>query len=381
MKKIYFVKDEEVWENIQGSAAFDKDSFAGVFFVDFPEKFSGNRVPNIEINGLEKFSNSDVSGVIAVNTGMIEDLWQFSKSYLFLMSLEIARTLKQNGIKFSFWGAFSPYLHVHGKFPAITFELGRMAARTKCTAELIDEIFKTFPQEFIGKEIDMWIAIEDSCATDALDLAEALDLPRVFSYYSTYALKDRVIAFPDYKSCYNEEKFWDSVNVTSKCLEAAAKPYQDEHLFWRGSTFTTLSRRCLFELGKKYQQYFKIEDMTRGGEFIPMVEQSKYKYLIDTRGNAWSDRLQILLKLGRVVFIVDRPYREWFFDKMRPMEHYVPVEEDLSDLLEKFFYMESHPELYDKISRNLKEFVLENLTPQKILLYAKELILRYGVVN
>lgn len=143
----------------------------------------------------------------------------------------------------------------------------------------------------------------------------------------------------------------------------------------------SFSRKCLFELGKKYPQYLQIEDVTKGGDFIPMTAQAKYKYLLDTRGNSRSGRLQTLLKLGRVVFIADRPYREWYFDRLRPMEHYVPVKEDMSDLIEKYCYMEQHPELYDKIVSNLREFVEENLSPRRILLDAKELILRYGVVD
>ena len=112
-----------------------------------------------------------------------------------------------------------------------------------------------------------------------------------------------------------------------------------------------------------------------------MTEQAKYKYLIDTRGNSWSCRLQTLLKLGRVIFVADRPYREWYFNRLRPMEHYVSVKEDMSDLIEKICYMERHPELYEKIVGNMREFVEENLSPRRIIFDAKEMILRYAVVD
>ena len=220
----------------------------------------------------------------------------------------------------------------------------------------------------------------DECALAALNLANALDLPYVFSYFTTYAMKDRVIAFPDYESRYNEQIFQNDIYAHARCKEAASKPWQDNRAFWRGSLFTSFSRSCLFELGKKYPQYLVVEDSTKG-QYFPMIEQVKYKYLIDTRGNTWSSRLQTLLKLGRVVFIANRPYRDWYFDRMVPMKHYVPVEEDMSDLIEKICYMERHPEIYEKIVNNLREFVEENLTPRRIVFETKELILRYGIVE
>lgn len=383
MKQILFVRNNQILEEVAGK--IDKSSVAAIYNLDFFEKIPGNNLPDeLPINGLDRFKDDSGGGVyhalIIVNKGAPKDSTQFGGSYFYRLSLAIARTLKRNGISFSFWPDKSSYSHIHGVFPNVIFDLGN-DTRDKLTAGLIIETFRTFPQDFAGKKIDMWIAVHDFCANDALDLAYALDLPHVFAYYTSYAMKDRVIAFPDFNCCYNEKKFFDPINATSKCLEAASKPWQDSHLFWRGSLFVSFSRQCLFELGKKYPQYLKIEDFQKDGKLIPMTEQAKYKYLIDTRGNAWSGRLQTLLKLGRVVFVADRPYREWFFDKMIPMKHFVPVEEDMSDLIEKICYMERHPEIYEKIVSNLREFVEENLTPRRILFETKELILRYGVVE
>lgn len=382
VKQIFFVKNTQVWENI--SKHVDKNSVAKVYdFNLFDESSAHIVIPDeFPIDDLENFKSDSENyhAVIALNTGIPKDGWQFSQSFFFRLSLAVARTLKRNGIKFSFWEPFSPFIHIYGELPNMVCENTRDTFRLPKTFDLISEVFQTFPQEFAGKKIDMWIAIEDTCAIDALDLAEALDLPHVFSYYTTHAMKDRVIALPDFNCCYNEDKFWDPINITSQCMKIASLPWEDSHLFWRGSLFVSFSRRCLFELGKKFPQYLKIEDMN-AGENIPMIAQAKYKYLIDTRGNSWSGRLQTLLKLGRVVFIADRPYREWYFDKLKPWEHYVPVKEDMSDLIEKICHMERRPELYEKIVGNLREFVEENLTPRRIVFDTKELILRYGVVE
>lgn len=385
MRQIYFVRNNEVWEDI--SKQIDLKSVVAICNLDFFEKIPGNTLPDeIPLDVLNKFKNDDsggggdISAVIAVNTGAAKDKQQFSESYFFRLSLAVARTLKRNGIAFSFWNPFSPYLHVYGQFPNLSVEVSNDSYRNPHTLGLLQEVFQTFTTEFIGKAIDIWLAMDDECALKALDLAKALDLPYVFSYYTTYALKDRVIALPDYESIYNEKKFSNSINSNVRCKEAAKRPWQDNRVFWRGSLFTSFSRSCLFELGQKYPQYLCVEDSTKG-QFIPMIAQTKYKYLLDTRGNAWSSRLQTLLKLGRVIFIADRPYRDWYFDRLKPMKHYVPIREDMSDLIEKVCYMEQHPEIYDDIVSNLKDFVEENLTPRRIVFEAKELILRYGTVK
>lgn len=381
MKQIFFVRNSQVWEDI--SKQIDRNSVAAVYNLDLFEKIPGNTLPDeIPINDLDRFKN-DVGGgyhaVIAVNTGAPKDNTQFSLSYFFRLSLALARTLQKNDIPFSFWRPFSPYIHLYGTFPNLSCDFSSIAGRDNPTLGLIGEAFKIFPQDFVGKKINMWIAMGDDCL-DALNLAIALDLPHAFAYYTSYAMKDRVIAFPDYDSRYKEEDLPNDRCSNDKCRAAAEKPWQDNRVFWRGSLFTSFSRYCLFELGKKYPQYLIVEELQKS--YLPTMEdQAKYKYLIDTRGNAWSCRLQTLLKLGRVVFIADRPYRDWYFDKMRPMEHYVPVKEDMSDLIEKYCYMERHPELYDKIVSNLREFVEENLMPRRIVFEAKEIILRYGVVK
>ena len=382
MKQIFFVRNAQIWDDI--SKQVDKDSVAAVYNLDYFEKIPDDKLPDeLPLNDLDRFKDA-VGGyhaVIAVNEDPPKNSGQFGQSYFRRLSLAVARTLKRNGIPFSFWPIIDSYSHIYGTFPNIVFDLSRTFTRDMVTAGLIGEVFRTFPSEFVGKKIDMWIAVGDGGARHALDLIKALDLSYAFAYYTSCTMKDRVIAFPDYESRYKDELFQNDIIAHSRCREAAAKPWEDNHAFWRGSLFTSFSRYCLFELGKKYPQYLQIEDSSKGGQYIPMTAQAKYKYLIDTRGNAWSSRLQTLLKLGRVIFIADRPYNEWYFDKLHPMEHYVPVKEDMSDLIEKYCYMERHPELYDKIVSNLNEFVEENLTPRRIVFDAKELILRYGVVD
>lgn len=57
-----------------------------------------------------------------------------------------------------------------------------------------------------------------------------------------------------------------------------------------------------------------------------------------------------------MVLMIDRPYWEWFWDDLIPMEHYVPIRADLSDLREKIEYLNEHPEKYKDICKKARLF-------------------------
>ena len=382
-KIILFARNAQVQEEVLNQ--IDKNIVAGVFNFENLENAPSNDVPNFSSDALKQYEGGGYKIIIAINAGRSKDDSELGQSFFYRLSLAVAKLAKQSGIDFIFWPPFSHTLHLRGIFPNLSYEPchKQVLPRANHSLSLINEVFRTFNKEFVGKNIDLWIFLGDQ-PERALSLAEALDLPFVFAYCTTYSMNHRVIAFPDYHSFYTEdEKHAFSPYILpppSECKKAAAKPWQDNHIFWRGSLFTSFSRECLYALGKRYPEYLRIEDGTKG-QFLPMIEQAKYKYLIDTRGHGWSIRLQTFLQLGRPIFLVDRPYREWYFDRMTSWKHYIPVKEDLSDLIEKYEYMERHPEVYADIVHNMRVFVEENLTPNRILNDMKNLILKYGIVN
>ncbi len=79
--------------------------------------------------------------------------------------------------------------------------------------------------------------------------------------------------------------------------------------------------------------YLADEDL--GGDSWPMWRFGEHRYVVDIDGygNAWG--LMEKLILGCCVLKVDTPYEQWFYDRMHPWMHYVPVKADLSDLEEK----------------------------------------------
>ncbi|MDO6413675.1 glycosyl transferase family 90 [Sphingomonas sp. BIUV-7] len=88
------------------------------------------------------------------------------------------------------------------------------------------------------------------------------------------------------------------------------------------------------------------------GEMWHMADFSKYRYSIDIDGhaNAWSFLEKMIL--GCCVLKVASPYEQWFYDRVRPWEHYVPIKADLSDIEEKIEWCLANEARCEWIARN-----------------------------
>lgn len=78
------------------------------------------------------------------------------------------------------------------------------------------------------------------------------------------------------------------------------------------------------------------------------------KFAIDIDGfsNTW-DNLFIRLLFGCCVLKVDSQvgFRQWYYDRLRPYEHYVPIKADLSDLDHQVDWVRSNPAKAEEIAR------------------------------
>ena len=79
-----------------------------------------------------------------------------------------------------------------------------------------------------------------------------------------------------------------------------------------------------------------------------------HKYAIDVDGhsNAW-DNLYHRMLFGCCVLKVDSQvgFRQWYYPKLKPFEHFVPIKADLSDLREQVDWVSSHPKEAEAIAR------------------------------
>ena len=83
------------------------------------------------------------------------------------------------------------------------------------------------------------------------------------------------------------------------------------------------------------------------------------KYALDIDGftNTWTNFL-IRLHLGCCVIKIDSQggYRQWYYDRIRAWEHFVPVKADMSDLVEKIEWARSHDAEAKTIAANGQAF-------------------------
>jgi hypothetical protein len=71
---------------------------------------------------------------------------------------------------------------------------------------------------------------------------------------------------------------------------------------------------------------------------IPQVDFQQYVAIIDADGNSWSSRFGELLCYNSVVLKVEPAFVEYFYSDLQPWVHYIPVLDDLSDLVKHSEY-------------------------------------------
>jgi hypothetical protein len=128
----------------------------------------------------------------------------------------------------------------------------------------------------------------------------------------------------------------------------------------------------LLEIGKKNNDILDIIDMSwyksdkielNYSRYISTPDLAKtYSILIDIEGNGYSARLKHLLWSHRPVLLVDRPHKEYFFEFLKEWEHYIPVERDLSDLIEKTKWCINNYDKAKQIAENAYDFSKQYLT-------------------
>jgi hypothetical protein len=93
--------------------------------------------------------------------------------------------------------------------------------------------------------------------------------------------------------------------------------------------------------------------------FMPEEDWMFRKFAVDIDGhtNTWSNLL-VRFHLGCCVLKVDSQhgYRQWYYDRIRPWEHFIPVRADLSDLAEKIDWARSNDVRSREIAGNGRAF-------------------------
>jgi len=137
---------------------------------------------------------------------------------------------------------------------------------------------------------------------------------------------------------------WKATVLTA---EAEVNTKSDDEIPWANMKFSSYINRGSKTRTQGSKQYKKWEDIDMAtGEYLGSEQLLHYKYHIDLGGGGgttWSGTI-IKLALPGLLFHHVTPAKDYIHDYMKPMVHYVPIKEDLSDLKEKFEWAESHPD-------------------------------------
>ena len=100
----------------------------------------------------------------------------------------------------------------------------------------------------------------------------------------------------------------------------------------------------------------------------------QYKYQINIDGTVAAYRLPYLLAGGSLILKQDSSYYEHFYHKLEPWVHYVPIKQDISDLLEKVEWAKENDREAEEIAKNAAQFVRDNVLPEHIYCYMVRLL-------
>lgn len=171
--------------------------------------------------------------------------------------------------------------------------------------------------------------------------------------------------------------------VVRNIFKNGFQPYLHDKVFWIGNLETQALRKDLLRFGRNFPDIFEIltydkNNTQTSNDFISLIDHTKYKYLIDCGARGYSGRLKYLLHSNRPLFIVEREKekQEYFFSDLIPYFHYIPVKNDLSDLLHQYEWAERNYSKALQIAENAREFCLENLNIEAVINFLSRQIVR-----
>jgi len=236
----------------------------------------------------------------------------------------------------------------------------RYQTRSESTIKMIMDAFKTVSISFTGtfrvytgdfpKEYAQLPSFYYSC--DSIDTIDQALPDFVFDAWPQAGI-------PDYRT------------VTEKIAQYGDLPFENSKLLWIGNSKTHPNREVFFNIASEYSNLIDAFDTCvdqfiieqKEVKYISLEDHTKYKYLIDLEGRGYSGRLKLLLFSKRVLFIQDRPWKEYYHFDLKPYVHYIPVKRDLSDLIEQINFVEAQgQEYYQQIARNAYLYAATHLT-------------------
>jgi len=111
---------------------------------------------------------------------------------------------------------------------------------------------------------------------------------------------------------------------------------------------------------------------------MSLSELLEHKYVISMEGNDVATNLKCFMASQSVVMMPTPCVDSWFMEcSLRPYHHYIPLQDDCSDVWEQFLWAESHPEECQRIIRHANDYVQPFLSPCRELQLQQDILMYY----
>ncbi|REC47079.1 glycosyl transferase family 90 [Chryseobacterium pennipullorum] len=204
-------------------------------------------------------------------------------------------------------------------------------------------------------------------------------------YYCCEKKEDLDFVFPDFIfDHWQQAGIPDFKKTVSEIQKEAEKPYLHPRMLWIGNVQTHPNREKIIKYSEQYPDLIEayntyVDQAVLGGKkdipYITLKDHTHYKYLIDIEGKGYSGRIKMLLFTKRLLFLQDRVWKSYYHFELEPYKHFIPVKNDLSDLMEQMRFAEQQgEEYYRTITQNAYDFAVENLQYEKAVQRIQKLI-------
>lgn len=114
--------------------------------------------------------------------------------------------------------------------------------------------------------------------------------------------------------------------------------------------------------------------------FVTPEESLRYKYLLDIDGHSCSySRMAWILASNSLLVKHQSNKIQWYYDRLEPYVHYLPIDSDFSDLDNKFLFAENHPLEVKNMIQNAQLLAQEVFNAEEISKSLHNALVKYNL--
>ncbi len=116
-------------------------------------------------------------------------------------------------------------------------------------------------------------------------------------------------------------------------------------------------------------------------EPVPPRDHCAWRYLMNVDGISSSHRLRMMMACGGVVLYVQPSWMEFYYYKLVPWKHFVPLPLDPAEGQKVLDFLETHQDVARRIASNGREFIASELTLAEVERYWADLLREYAALQ